>query len=534
LVLSLFTLPSAGAGDDKAGAQKLEAIRRRMETGLALFVGGKYIEAAAEFDGGYAEQPYSAFLFNAGVCYQKLGDKDKALDRYHEYLRIDPNAPDIETVQKRIAAIEAEKAVAAAPVAAAPDAGASKAPPPPLAPPAEAPATEDEMRSLVVIETDPPGAPVRVFGADSDATPAFTVGAANPGWKQVASAVSPTSLSLAVGRYHIVIDKFRDFNVSETDMKVFAGHVHHFKANLSQGVFMSFLRVSANVHGAHVWLDDPKKERPEWGATPYGELVPSEEHQVHVEIAGFQPIDTTVKLEHGEQKELVIRLARVDYGILRIDGDAADAKVQIDNEPRGIWKSGEAPLDVQAPAGKHRLVIEGTGHKTFDGMVDVPKGQVLPVHAKMVPRYPRGGAITQAAIGGVLIGAGIFFGVESNKLYDQVKADRDAGRLDSSDGRITRGRIYSIGADVGFVGGGVLAALATYNFIRDPLPPSSVKYDKLLEFDDPLSHPPTASVPPAPSVVPKSERKLEPHRSPWAVGPRPFEGGGGLVFGGTF
>jgi len=69
-------------------------------------------------------------------------------------------------------------------------------------------------------------------------------------------------LSLAVGRYHVVIEKFHDFNVSETDIKVSAGHVHNFKANLSQGVFMSFLRTSANVTGAHVWLDDPKKERP--------------------------------------------------------------------------------------------------------------------------------------------------------------------------------------------------------------------------------------------------------------------------------
>ena len=64
---------------------------------------------------------------------------------------------------------------------------------------------------------------------------------------EAVSTRSPANLTLGVGHYQIVIDKFRDFNVSQTSIDVSPGHVHHFKANLSQGAFMAFLRVSANV-----------------------------------------------------------------------------------------------------------------------------------------------------------------------------------------------------------------------------------------------------------------------------------------------
>lgn len=549
--------PLVVAAGGKSQAQQLESMRRRMETGLALFVGGKASEAAAEFDAGYAEHPYSAFLFNAGVCFQKLGQNDRALERYREYLKIDPSAPDAEGVKKRIAALEAlaVPAPAVTPPQAT-DGGGVVAPPPVVTPPAveQIPSTEDVMRSLVVVETEPEGAPLEVYVADSDATPAYVKGAANTGWREVASTASPASLSLAVGRYHVVIEKFHDFNVSETDIKVSAGHVHNFKANLSQGVFMSFLRTSANVTGAHVWLDDATKQRPEWGTTPYGELVPAGDHEVLVEIPGFQPLHTKVRLEHGEQKELEVRLARVDYGIIRIDTDSPLAKVKVDNEPHGVWKSGEPPLDVQIASGKHRLLIADSGRKTYDGMVDVPKGQLVPVHAKLIPKYPRGGAWTQAVIAGVFVGAGAFFGAESTKLYNQVKADREAGHLDDSDSRITRGRIYSISADCGFVVGGVLAGLATYNFIKDPLPESSVKLDKVQEFEDTLKQRPTSMIPAVPSgpTVPPERpapsnrlagvgasfaverRPSSPTGPSFIAGPSALGGGAGVAFGGTF
>jgi len=79
---------------------------------------------------------------------------------------------------------------------------------------------------------------------------------------------------------------------------------------------------------------------------------------------------------------------------------------------------------------------------------------------------------------------GIYLGLESNRLYDELKADRNASILVRDDSRGTRGKVYSIGADIAFLGSGVLGGLATYNFLKDPLPPSRLDIGKVREFDN--------------------------------------------------
>jgi hypothetical protein len=211
-----------------------------------------------------------------------------------------------------------------------------------------------------------------------------------------------------------------------------------------------------------------------------------------VDAPGFQPFSKTIELSHGEQKELEVELVRVEYGLLRIDANAPEIKVAIDGKPVGVWQSGQRPLEVKLDAGAHHVVIEASGYKTYDSMVKTPRGPVLPLHAKMVETSPRGAAWTQAIIGAVFLGAAIYLGVESNNLHDELEADRRAGVLEADDERIVRGRWFSIGADVGFAVGGVLAILATYNFIKDPYPESSAKPGRLREFDEPRNRRPTA------------------------------------------
>jgi PEGA domain len=203
-----------------------------------------------------------------------------------------------------------------------------------------------------------------------------------------------------------------------------------------------------------------------------------------------------VLVNHGEQKEMEVAMVRVNYGFVRIDSNAPEVKVRIDEQPKGVWKAGTEPLDVQSPSGQHKLTVLSDGRKTFEAMVNVPRGQVLPVHVKMIPKYPRGAAWTQAVIGAAFIGAAAYFGNESNKIYDQLKTDGQTGRLEPGDPRANKGRWFAVGADGGFAVGGVLGILATYNFIKDPLPESSIRSDKPVEFEDPRKSQPVALLPP--------------------------------------
>ena len=506
LVLGLYALgvpPGTATAQTKSASQKLEAIRQLMEKGQGLYLAGNYQGAADVFEGGFKQYPYSAFLFNAGVCYQKLGNTDQALGKFRDYLKIDPTAPDSEKVKQRISLLEVAKGLPVAPevggsggsggtggsgAAVAGSAGAAATPTPQVD-------DESAMRSLVVVETEPSDAPLRFYSRTDDNAAAFKLGAQNPGWKEIANARAPANITLSVGKYHVVVEKFRDFNESHADIDVSPGHVYQFKANLSQGEFMAFLRVSANVKGGYVWLDDKTKERPFWGTTPHGELVSAGPHEVLVEAPGFEPLLAPVMVNHGEQKEMEVAMVRVGYGFLRVDSNAPEVKVRIDEQPKGVWKAGTEPLDVQSPSGPHKLTVLSEGRKTFEQVVNVPRGQVLPVHVKMIPKYPRGAAWTQAVIGAAFIGAAAYFGSESNKIYDQLDADRKAGRLEEGDSRATKGRWYAVGADGGFVVGGVLGVLATYNFIKDPLPESSLKSDKPVEFPDPRQGQPVALLP---------------------------------------
>jgi len=535
---SLFGIvASAAAPAGPSSAQRMEAIRQRMEQGQGLYVGKSYQAAAQVFEDGYATYPYSAFLFNAGVCYQKLQAYDRALSKFRDYLRVDPSAPDAVKVNERIAALEAALAAQAAEAgapdgAAAPpdggaatDGGAPDAGPPPVI----APDDEQAMKSLVVVETEPVGAPLKMYQrVQANAAP-FVIGGANPGWTEVSATQSPANFTLAVGRYHVVVDKFRDYNVSHTDIDVQAGHVHQFKANLSQGEFMAFMRVAANVQGAHLYLDDKAKQRPEWGLTPHGELVPAGEHEVLIEAPGFKPLTAKVQVNHGEQREVEVSLARLDYGVVRLLSNT-DVSVSLDGEPKGDFRIGGAALEFKASAGAHKLAVTSIDRKDLEGTIEVPPGQVLPVHATMIQKYPRGGAWAEAIFGVALVGGGAVAGTLSNHLHDDLVADRKAGTLEGSDSRKTAGTWLAVGADVGFAGGAVLLGLATYNFIKDPLPPSSTQIDQPLEFDDPAKQRPTAAV--TPKATPAAERRASRGKPGITLGAAPS--GAGIGLGGRF
>ncbi len=499
LIAFLWVFVAQAAGQD-ATSKRLETIRSQMESGQAKYVTGDYAGAAAIFETGFKAHPYSAFLFNAGVCYQKLGDRVQALAKFKEYLNVDPNAPDREKVRARIQALEAlvPGAPGTTPPGETPAGEAASGAPPSIA---------DEqvaMKSLVVIETEPAGAPLKLYAQTTPGVPAFRAGAANPGWTEVHTAVSPTDVTLDVGRYHVVVEKYLDFNVSETDIDVLPGHVHHFKANLSQGAFMAFLRVASNVRGASVYLDDPGKKKPAWGLSPHGELVTSGTHSVLIEAPGYEPRTVAVALKHGEQKEIALDLTRVSFGYLRLHSPRArQIEVTVDGRSKGSWQSGEAPPAIKLPSGPHKLVVKSDGRKTFEGTVEVPRGQVQPVSVRMIPKYPRGAAWAEAIIAGVTLGTGIWLGTESDRVYDELAADRRAGVLTSDDDRTTKGKWFAIGADAGFVLTGVLAGLATYNFLKDPLPESSIQLERRTEFDPSLPQASRAGVRPFASLPPR-------------------------------
>jgi hypothetical protein len=258
--------------------------------------------------------------------------------------------------------------------------------------------------------------------------------------------------------------------------------VHHFKANLSQGAFMAFLRVESPVKNASIYVDDDAHEKTPWGSAPHSELVPPGEHSVSVEAPGFEEWTKKVKLEAGEQAELVADLDRVSYGYLLFDGNAGHIEVKIDGQPVGVVDP-DAPLKVKQPKGKHHVIAEADGKKTYEDDIEVPAGQSRDVHIVFVNKVPRGTAWGAAITSAVLIGGGVFLGLEANHQYNALSADRQAGVLAGDDNRGDHGKLFAYGSNGAFALGVLFAGFATYEFIRDPFPPSGAGVEDPREFD---------------------------------------------------
>jgi len=105
-VLLALLLALSGTHALAAGAADRAAARRAFERGSRLYQQARYAEAAAAFEEAYRAAPNGVVLYNLGQCYEKLGELDKALRSYQEYLRLVPKAQDREAVQTLIGSLE--------------------------------------------------------------------------------------------------------------------------------------------------------------------------------------------------------------------------------------------------------------------------------------------------------------------------------------------------------------------------------------------------------------------------------------------
>lgn len=470
--LMLCPMLSAAAPTAK-NISSVESIRGLMEKGQSLFVAGECTKAAQVFEAGYELHPYSAFLFNAAVALEKCDRPKEAVERFKRYLEVDPQAPDADAVQARIQQLEQKIS-----------AGQTESGKPPGSPSPGAGDSSLATKSLVVVDTDPAGAPLRIYQRQSGELP-FELQQSNPGWHEVMTARSPANLSLDVGTYFIEVEPFGDYNRGGAEVEVEAGRVVKVQVNPSQGAFQALLRVETNANNARIYVDDLRRRYAPWGKAPHAELVKSGEHTILIAAPGYESARRKVTLEHGRQRNLRVNLERVHYGTLSVQSNASEVAVSVDEQPPRAWRKKDPPLEIaHLSSGRHRIRVTADGRKALETDVEVPRGQTLPVKAFMVVTPPRGAAWTQGIIAGALLGAGVYLGLESNRSYDELTQARRRGTLERDDPRVLKGKILAVGADVTFFGAAIMGGLSTYNFLKDPLPPSRLEVGTPVDFDE--------------------------------------------------
>ncbi|HSN29636.1 MAG TPA: tetratricopeptide repeat protein [Kofleriaceae bacterium] len=126
LALLFAVTPRVAHADDPA----TRAAKRHFDRGEKLFALGKFDDALDEYQKAFDAKPIPDFLFNIGQCYRNLGDYQQAIFSFKKYLKLEPDAPDKDKVEKLIDDLEEKQ-----------ERGegqrlvGKKEPPPPLPPP---------------------------------------------------------------------------------------------------------------------------------------------------------------------------------------------------------------------------------------------------------------------------------------------------------------------------------------------------------------------------------------------------------------
>jgi tetratricopeptide (TPR) repeat protein len=93
----------------ESGSDKTAEASALYQRGAKAYRAGKYREALAFFQAADLIAPRAALSFNVARAYDRLGERDRAVAAYREYLKRDTRAPNASWVRARIAALEPDR-----------------------------------------------------------------------------------------------------------------------------------------------------------------------------------------------------------------------------------------------------------------------------------------------------------------------------------------------------------------------------------------------------------------------------------------
>src|SRR5512138_1789525 len=85
---------AARAQPPSAADPGLQEAKVAFEEAQTLYTKEQFADAAAKFLVAYDKKPFSSFLFNAAVAYEKARALEQAVEVFQRYLTIDPGAND--------------------------------------------------------------------------------------------------------------------------------------------------------------------------------------------------------------------------------------------------------------------------------------------------------------------------------------------------------------------------------------------------------------------------------------------------------
>ena len=444
-LLLLWTLICALAAPVSAqSADALKKAQNAFDQAQIDYLQGKYDDAASGFQTAYASRQFPQFLYNVGAAYHMKGKMQndaaaykKAVDFYKQYLAQDPQAADKAKVEKSIGVLEAEIArIGAAP--------ADPAKPPEVS--QEVAALGDvKVRGLVVLESEPSNATIYLDDK-----------------KKGPFATTPWSGSID-GEHKIIIEK-RGYKVSESTLSADPSKLLILRAVMSEEGYLGWVDVTANIPGAEIYLDD--KSVGAIAKTPLSQNFKPGKHTFYITAEGYDEYKQDIEILPGQTYTVKAELRGSPVGKLDVLGmGIEDARILVD----GNLLCERGPCIKSVPQGEHTVTVERPDFKPYTHRVTIQPKAETSIKVALAPKPGRGDAVVAYVLSGVFLGGGIYLGLQSTKLHDDIQKDITAGNPppDSNDPRLTRGKIYAIAADAAYAVGAITLATAVYYTFRD-------------------------------------------------------------------
>jgi hypothetical protein len=457
-------------------AQNADALKKAQDAfdkAQQDYLAGNYDDAAAGFQAAYAARPYSQFLYNAGASFHMKGKKtsdpkayQSAVEFYRRYLASDPQAADKARIEKTVLVLENEaKKLASAPPPVTPPVADPNVKPDPNAPPVATPATQvskeveelgdAKVRGLVVLDSEPAGATIYL---DDKRKGAF--------------GTTPWSGSLD-GEHKVIFER-RGYKVVETRLAADPNRLVAFKAGLPEADYLGFIEITSNVPGADVFIGD--KSVGAVGKTPFSENRPPGKYKVWVSTDGYDEFSQEIEVVRGEALKIQAKLKGSPVGKLNITGPSIEeAAIYLD----GKLFCERGPCLKSVPEGRHEVSIRRANYKPYTKTITIQAKTETAIKAGLAPEPSRTDAIVAYVLAGAFAGGGVYLGMRSNDLRDELKKEIELGNPppDPNDSRFTEGKIYAIAADGMYVVAGITALTAVYYTFRDKGAPSTALID---------------------------------------------------------
>jgi len=460
LVLSLTLGLAAVSRDAHAQSAEWKAAQAAFDEGQGAYLAGNYDDAAAGFKKAYEARHMAQFLYNIGAAYHMKGKKagdpaayQLAVDYYKKYVTEDPEAEDKERVTKTIGVLEEEVKRLAVATPVGPDNPQNG---PPAAPSEQVQALgEVKVRGLIVIESEPQGANIYINGKEKGPF-----------------AQTPWSGSME-GEFGYLVEK-RGYKSKEGRTSADPSRLMVLQIVLSEEDYLGWLEIKSNVPGADIFLDD--KTVGAIGKTPFSGNFKPGKHKVWISADGYEETAQDIEIIAGETHEISATLKGSPVGYLNVRGLGIEAsEILVDGEvvcPRG-------PCRKPVREGRRRITVRRPGYKPYTTTIDVQAKTEISVKANLAKKPGRGDAVVAYIFSAAFAGGGVYLGMQSQKLADDLRKEIDAGAppIDQADPRFDRGKYYAIGANAAYGVAGLLGLAAIYYTFRDKGAPSTATLD---------------------------------------------------------